>query len=83
MALRRKSVPCVALPTVGGALGAEYSNAQMHTFWESMRLGHKHGRQQTDVRALVLYADLFPLNLAKHGANASMNEHIAVDAERT
>ena len=37
---------------------------------------------KTDVRAFVLSADLFPPNVAKHGANAIMSDQIAVDAER-
>ena len=72
----------VELPTVGGASGAEYSTAQMQKAWEAMRLGHQYARKKTDTRAFVLSADLFPPNLAKHGAMASMSESIAVDADR-
>ena len=39
--LRRKTVSFVALPTIGGASGAEYSKPQMDKLWDTMRLGHK------------------------------------------
>ena len=82
MTLRRKTVSFVALPSVGGASGADYTKAQMDKMWETMRLGHKYGRKKTDVRAFVLSADLFPPNVAKHGVRTSMSEPIAVDADR-
>ena len=67
MALRRKSVSFVALPTTGGAIGAEDTNTHMQRVWDIMRLGHKYGRKPTDLRAFVLSADLFPSIVAKHG----------------
>ena len=82
LALRRKTVSFVSLPSVGGASGAEYSKAQMEKVWEGMRLGHRFARKKTDVRAFVFSADLFPPNVAKHGVSTSISEPIAADAER-
>ncbi|CAK0811629.1 unnamed protein product, partial [Prorocentrum cordatum] len=38
LSLRRKSVSFAALPSVGGATGAEHSAAQLQKLWEEMRL---------------------------------------------
>jgi hypothetical protein len=46
LALRRNTVTFVALPTIGGASGAEYTKAQMEKLWETMRLGHKFSRKK-------------------------------------
>ncbi|CAK0838010.1 unnamed protein product, partial [Prorocentrum cordatum] len=82
LSLRRKSVSFVALPSVGGATGAERSTAQLQKLWEEMRLGHRYARKKQDVRAFVGSADLFAPNVSKSGAAASLGDHVAVDAER-
>ena len=82
MKLRRDTVSFVKLPAAGGASGAEYTKAQMENMWDSMRLGHRFARKKDDVRAFVLSADLFPPNLVKHGASASLGDPIAADAEK-
>ena len=82
LALRRQSVSFVALPSVGGASGAEYSQAQLNKAWERMRLGHQFSRKKGDRRGLILSADLFPPNLAKHGRPGGLTDQITVDTER-
>jgi hypothetical protein len=82
ISLRRKTVSFVALPSVGGASGAEYSTAQLQKVWEEMRLGHRYGRKKTDVRAFVLAADLFPPNVSKSGVAANLGESVGCDADR-
>ena len=46
MALRRKTVSFVALPSVGGALAGDYTKAQMENMWGNMCLGHTYGRKK-------------------------------------
>ena len=58
--LRRKTVNFVPLPAIGGALGAEFTRAQLENVWGSMRLGHKFNRKKGSVRAFFLSAELFP-----------------------
>ena len=82
MEIRRNTVSFVKLPVIGGASGADYSRAQLEAIWNSMRLGHRYARKKDDVRAFVFPADLFPPNLVKHGASASLSDPISVDAER-
>jgi hypothetical protein len=78
--LRRKKAGFVALPEIGGAVGAEYSKAQLDKVWMDLRLGHSFTRKKHDVRAFVLSADVFPPNLVKHGASASLIQPMAGDA---
>ncbi len=48
--------------------------------WNDMRLGHRFTRKKTDVRALVISAEVFPPpNLVKTGASASWTDPIAAD----
>jgi hypothetical protein len=77
--LRRKNLNFVALPAFGGAVGAEYSKAQLDKLWNDLRIGHSFTRKKTDVRAFVLSADVFPPNLVKQGVAASFNQPLAVD----
>ena len=70
----------MALPEIGGAAGAEYSKAQLEKVWGDLRLGHYFTRKKNDVRALVLPAEVFPPNLVKQGASASLTEPLAGDA---
>ena len=80
--MRRKTVGFVPLPAVGGALGADFSRAQLDKVWAGMRLGHKFARKKGIVRAFVLSSELFPPNVAKHAGTASLTEPIACDADR-
>ena len=80
--LRRKTVNFVPLPAIGGALGAEFTRAQLENVWGSMRLGHKFNRKKGSVRAFFLSAELFPPNVAKHATTAKLSESIASDADR-
>ena len=80
--LRRQSVNFTALPLVGGASGAEYSQAQLSKVWEKMRLGQHSAKKKGDRRALVFSADLFPPNVTKHGRPAGLSEQISADVER-
>ena len=69
----------IALSDVGGATGAEYTKAQLDKIWNDMRLGHAYVRKKQDVRTFVLSADVFPPNLVKQGASASLIEPLAGD----
>ena len=80
--LRRQSVNFVPLQEVGGASGADYTQAQLSKTWEKLRLGHMFSRKKGDRRALVFSADLFPPNLTKHGRCGGLADQIAVDTER-
>ena len=80
--LRRAKVGFYALPDVGGASGGEYSLAQLNKVWSEMKIGHRYSRKKGDVRALILSADVFPPNIVKHGATASLADPIAVDKDR-
>ena len=80
--LRRQSVNFVSLQAVGGASGAEYSQAQLSKTWEKLRLGHMFSRKKGDRRALVFSADMFPPNLTKHGRCGGLADQIMVDVER-
>ena len=80
--MRRKTVSFVPLPTIGGAVGADFSKAQLDKVWEGMRLGYKFQRNRRAVRAFVLSSELFPPNVAKHSGAASLTQPIACDAER-
>ena len=71
--LRRKRVSFVEMPAIGGAIGAEYSKAQLDKLWNGMRLGHCFTRKKNDVRAFVLSADVFPPNLVKQSGAASFS----------
>ena len=77
--LRRKKLNFWAMPEIGGAVGAEYTKAQLEKLWNDMRLGHSFARKKQDVRAFVLSADVFPPNLIKQGASASFIQPLAVD----
>ena len=77
--LRRAKVKFLSLPSVGGASGAEYTQAQLQAMWDAFSLGHRFGRTKTDVRAFVLSADLFPPNLVKQGRQARLTEQVACD----
>ena len=72
----------VPLPAIGGALGADFTRAQLESVWGSMRLGHKFNRKKGSVRAFFLSAELFPPNVAKHATTANLSEPVAGDAER-
>ena len=82
MAARRKQVTFVPLPSVNGTSGAEYTKLQLEKFWEQARLGHKFQRKKNDLRAFFLSAELFPPNVAMHGAQANLNDPQQVDKER-
>ena len=82
MTLRRSSVNFLPLQAVGGASGADYSQAQLNKTWEKMRLGHKFSKKKGDRRALVFSADLFPPNLTKHGRSGGLIDQVQVDLER-
>ena len=60
MNLRRQHVHFLPLEAVGGASGAQYTQAQLNKTWEKMRLGHQFSRQKGDRRALVFSSDRFP-----------------------
>ena len=80
--LRRRTVAFHALPAVGGASGADFTQAQLLKAWDGMRLGHKYARKKGDVRAFILSSELFPPNVAKHGTTTSISEPVPVDKER-
>ena len=83
MTLRRQSVNFLPLQAVGGASGAQYSQAQLSKTWEKMRLGHMFSKKKGDRRALIFSADLSPPpNLTKHGRPAGLQDHVQVDMER-
>ena len=77
--LRRKKVNFVPMPEIGGAVGAEYTKAQLDKLWNDLRLGYSFTRKKHDVRAFVLSAEVFPPNLVKQGASASFIQPLAVD----
>ena len=80
--MRRKTVTFTALPVVGGASGPDFTPAQLTKMWEESRLGHKYTQKTGNIRAFVLAADLFPPNVAKRGADAKLNDPMAVDGDR-
>ena len=53
--------------------------SQLEKIWNDMRLGHRFSRKKDDVRAFALSADVFPPNLVKTGASASLTDPIAAD----
>ena len=82
MTLRRKTVTFAALPSVGGASGADFSKAQLEQLWEGMRLGHRFGRNKTDVRAFAFAAELDPPNVGKQVGLAILSDQVPVDTDR-
>ena len=80
--MRRKTVNFISLPADGGALGPDFSKAQLEQLWGSMRLGHKLAKKKGVVRAFVLSSELFAPNVAKHAGTTSLTEPIACDADR-
>ena len=80
--LRRKTVGFVSLPKVGGALGADYSKAQLDKLSEGMRLGHRFAKGEWGTSAHSSSARSSSPHVAKHGSTANLTEPIACDAER-
>ena len=60
LALRRKTVSFVTLPSVGGASGAEFSKLQLEKLWETMRTGHQFSRKNRRARIRPLGRPLRP-----------------------
>ncbi|CAK0901483.1 unnamed protein product, partial [Prorocentrum cordatum] len=77
--LRRTTVKFFSLPSVGAASGAECAVAQLQCARGALSLGHRFARKKTDVRALILSAELFPPNIAKQGVEARLSEQVACD----
>ena len=70
--LRRKTVTFVALPSIGGASGADYTKAQMDKLWESMRFGHTYSRKKNRRSRFRSVSRPFP---PERGQARSVDEH--------
>ena len=71
----------VTFTAASGALAGGVSKASLAKVWAGMRLGHRFSRRKDSIRALVLQADLFAPNVAKHGAVPRLDNDVAVDKE--
>ncbi len=83
--LRRRTVRFAALSDVGGASGAEFSQAQLQSAWEKISFGHRFkfgNKEDRTRRAIVASAELFPPNVAKQGAKARLSDPMACDDKK-